>query len=138
MIKKTHIALGVVSVLPVVSHVNLIYIPIGLIGSIFPDYDILLGLKHRWITHNFVALAVTTFFTLFISQDLAITWGLCYFSHLFADSLTKMGIPALYPISKKYYGLKIFRTGGTGDYSLLLLCLYIIFQYITRTLGIIL
>jgi inner membrane protein len=130
MIKKTHIALGVVSILPLIGHVNLLYIPFGLIGAIFPDFDYMVGLKHRGITHTFLFLIVSTVAMLIISPQLALIWCISYFTHLAGDSITKTGIPALYPASKKYYGLKLIKTKGAEDLFILLLCLYIISEFI--------
>lgn len=130
MIKKTHIALGIVSILPLVGHVNLLYIPFGLIGAVFPDYDYMVGLKHRGITHTLLLLMITTAVMLIFSPQLALIWGISYLTHLVGDSITKTGIPALYPLSKKYYGLKLIKTKGAEDLLILLICIYIISEFI--------
>jgi inner membrane protein len=130
MIKKTHIALGIVSILPLIGHVNLLYIPFGLIGAVFPDYDYKVGLKHRGITHTLLALIVSSAAMLIVSPQLALIWGISYSTHLAGDSITKMGIPALYPLNKKYYGLKLIKTKGAEDLLILLLCIYIISEFI--------
>lgn len=130
MIKRTHIALGVVSILPLIGRVNLIYIPFGLIGAVFPDYDYKIGLKHRGITHTFLFLILSAAVMLIISPQLALIWGISYLTHLIGDSITKTGIPALYPLSKKYYGLKLIKTKGAEDLLILLLCLYVISEFL--------
>lgn len=130
MIKRTHVALGVVSILPLISHVNLLYIPVGLIGAVFPDYDYKVGLKHRGITHTLLCLLITTGAMFIISPQLSLIWGICYLTHLAGDSITKTGIPAFYPVSKKYYGLKLIKTRGAEDLLILLICLYIISEFI--------
>ena len=38
------------------------------------------------------------------------------FSHLFLDSLTKAGIPILYPVSKKKVSFMPLTTGGKGEF----------------------
>jgi inner membrane protein len=130
MMKKTHIAIATVSILPFLNHISLLCIPLGLIGSVFPDYDFILGLKHRGITHTLVALMVTTGSVMLFSFDTAVIWSIAYFTHLIADSFTKMGVPLLYPFNQKYYGCRIIRTHGAEDYFILLLCFYIIVQYL--------
>lgn len=51
-------------------------------------------------------------------------------SHLFLDSLTKTGIPILYPITKKKFRLLKLTTGETDNYIILILILLtILFMY---------
>ena len=116
MIKKTHIALGTLSLLPLITHIPLLYLGIGLIGSIFPDYDKKLHIKHRGITHTLLALILTTATISIFNINLALAWSIAYLSHLIGDCVTVMGIPAFYPFSDKYFGLKLFKTNSIWDY----------------------
>ena len=114
MMKRTHFIIGVAVTAPFI-----IYNPvsvIGLIGSYAPDFDIKLKIPHRTITHSLLALVVTTAVIFALDPYIAFVWFINYLLHLLADSLTKMGVPFLYPFKKKKYGLKLFKTGKGGDY----------------------
>ena len=117
------------------------------LGAVFPDLDEpnsfigrklffisyplrWLGLKHRTITHSFIfpVAAVSIAMFLYNIPLLLFLYGYCM--HLIGDMLTITGIPALYPLSKKYYNLvpqKLrFRTGSTIEYILISLLFLII------------
>lgn len=57
MMKRTHIAIGVAVSIPFIVH-NPIGV-FGLIGSIAPDWDYMVGIKHRTITHSFLGLLIS-------------------------------------------------------------------------------
>jgi len=126
MTKRTHIAVGIAITLPLL---NLIptYAFIGILGSTIADWDLLLGIKHRTITHSLLALILVTIATMLLNLNIGIVIGVNYFIHLILDSFTKTGTPFLYPFNKKYYGLKLIKTGGVEDLSICLLAIIIIF-----------
>lgn len=68
MMKKTHIAVGVSTTISFINKVNFIFLPIAVIGSFIPSWDYKLGLKHRGITHTFLALLITTGFLCFVNS----------------------------------------------------------------------
>jgi inner membrane protein len=132
MTKKTHLVIGTLVSLPVLTT------PIGLIGilgSIAPDLDIKLGEKfHRTFTHSLFFLIFSSCGISIISKSIALIWFISYASHLFLDSLTKSGVPLFYPISGKY-GLRWFTTGMLidkliGIFGLLMIGVYIINLFI--------
>jgi inner membrane protein len=132
MTKKTHLVIGTLVSLPVLTT------PIGLIGilgSIAPDLDIKLGEKfHRTFTHSLFFLIFSSCGIAIISKSIALIWFISYASHLFLDSLTKSGVPLFYPISGKY-GLRWFTTGMLidkliGIFGLLMIGVYIINLFI--------
>lgn len=117
-----------------------VYMASAVIGSIFPDIDhkgsyiskrvkavsffISRLLKHRGITHApivsifmmGVLLVVGRFF--FFSDLLNV--GIIGFligalSHILLDSMTKGGVPLLYPFNKKKFSLMGFPTGGVAE-----------------------
>lgn len=81
---------------------------IAIIASPVPDVDLKIpGLGHRTWTHGLLMLAISTVIVSIVNWQIGAVWGIAYLSHLLADSLTVMGVPFLYPFSKKKYGLKI-------------------------------
>ncbi|AMN30926.1 hypothetical protein BFS06_11995 [Clostridium perfringens] len=116
---------------------SIILISGAYVGSLIPDLDhpkSYLGKKfktlsntlnklfgHRGLTHTpimyFIFSAILYLISVFIHGNtqiiytqFAIGLSLGYLSHLFMDSLTKAGIPLLYPL-KGYYSLAKFTTG---------------------------
>lgn len=127
MMKKTHTAIAIAAAIPIIDYFNLPYISIiGVIGANAPDWDFRLGLKHRTITHSLLLLFVSSFAVSFFSKNIALIWFMSYLLHLLADSCTKMGVPFLYPLVKKRYGLKLIKTGGVEDMFICLLAVFII------------
>lgn len=99
---------------------------LGVLGAIAPDWDIILGIKHRTITHSFLALCVSTLIVILCNFNVGLVWGISYLTHLILDSFTKMGVPLFYPVKKKYYGFKLIKTGGAEDLFLCLVVFYIL------------
>lgn len=127
MTKRTHIAVGVAVTLPIILNYHPVISWVGIVGSIVPDFDFLFGIEHRTITHSLIAITISTIFIYLFNANVAAIFAINYCIHLVLDSFTIMGIPLLYPFDKKYYGLKLVRTGGTEDLLICLLAIYIIF-----------
>lgn len=129
MMKRTHVAIGLAASMPIIIH-NPITL-VGVIGSTFPDWDYLLGIPHRTITHSLLALFVSSGVICLFHTKVALVWFICYGLHLLGDSITKMGVPYLYPWNKKYYGYKLIKTRGAEDYFIQLLAIaFIVFIYV--------
>lgn len=126
MMKKTHMFAGIAATIPFVTWNNIIIVPIAVIGSFAADWDYYMGIKHRTATHSFLALIISSVVLAFFNIQLGLLWGLNYFTHLLLDSLTVTGVPLLYPMIKKSYGLRIFKTRGAEDFFLMLMLLYTI------------
>lgn len=130
MTKKTHIAVGVAATLPLISLLSPLVL-LGIIGSFAPDWDILLRIKHRTITHSLLALSLSTLIISTFNYKIALVWGLNYLIHLILDSFTRTGVPWLYPFKKRYYGLKKVKTGESEDLFICLLAIgFIVFRFI--------
>lgn len=127
MTRKTHIAVGIAATLPLVNILPF-YILIGILGATMPDWDLKLGIKHRTITHTLLALFLVTIIIMLFNFDIGLVFGINYLLHLLLDSCTKTGVPFLYPFNKKYYGLRIIKTGGIEDLFLCLLAILFIFM----------
>lgn len=126
MMKRTHMFTGIIATVPFINLDNALIAPIALIGSIAADWDFYMGIKHRTSTHSLLALLITSGAFMLFNFQLGLLWGLNYLTHLFLDSLTKMGVPLLYPFSRKYYGARIFKTRGAEDLLICLMFLYLI------------
>ncbi|MCB2309032.1 metal-dependent hydrolase [Clostridium estertheticum] len=126
MTKRTHIAVGIAVTLPLLNLVPR-YAFVGILGSIIADWDLLLGIKHRTITHSLLALILVTLATMVLNFNIGLIIGFNYLTHLLLDSCTKTGVPFLYPFNKKYYGSKLVKTGGVEDLSICLLSIFLIF-----------
>jgi len=88
-------------------------------GSVFPDYDIRMGLEHRQITHSW-------FFWLVISCVVLSVFGSVYalllfipvLIHIFLDALTPTGVPLFFAGTKISFSNFVhngFRTYGFMD-----------------------
>lgn len=127
MTKKTHVAVGVAATLPIIMKCEPIAF-IGLLGAIVPDWDIILGMKHRTTTHSLTGLFVSTLLITLLNHQIGLIWGLNYSIHLLLDSMTVTGVPLFYPVVKKYYGFKFMKTGDSLDLFICLLSLAFIFH----------
>lgn len=131
MMKKTHTTIAIAAAIPTIAYLNIPPISIlGIIGAMAPDWDFLLGLKHRTVTHSLLLLFISSFLISIYDVNLSLIWFISYFLHLIADSFTKMGVPFLYPFVKKNYGFKLIRTGGAEDIFIFILALFLISQEI--------
>lgn len=132
MMGRTHTAIGILAAIPVIRYLDLPYFFItgSIIGSVAPDWDLYLGIKHRTITHSLLFLAISTIGIGLFSINMAIMWGIAYALHLFADSFTKMGVPFLYPFKKKRYGAKLIYASGAEDLFILLVAIYLISEIV--------
>ena len=120
MMKRTHIAVGLAVTLPLI--VKDPVTAVGVVGAIAPDFDISLGIKHRSITHSFLAAGVTTLLISPVNIKIAIVWSINYLLHLLLDGTTVNGVPLLYP-KKKRYGIKKIKTRGAEDYFIQLMAI---------------
>ena len=120
MMKRTHVAVGLAVTLPLVVEAPIT--ALGVIGSVAPDFDIALGLKHRTVTHSFIAAGVTTLLITPVNIKIAIVWAINYLLHLLLDGTTVSGVPLLYP-KKKRYGIKKIKTRGAEDYFIQILAI---------------
>lgn len=123
MLKRTHLAIGIATTLPFVltKDLNLICATIGIAASVAPDLDKKFHMTHRGFSHSLLATSGIYFGVNYISNrffpmdGLAFAITLNYFSHIFADSFTKRGVPLFWPC-KKNVGLKLFKLTTTRDY----------------------
>lgn len=122
MMGHTHVAIGLAAGLGVgmTTHVGMpdLLILVGIAGAaaLLPDVDHpngsirqklgILGhvgffwLKHRGITHTFLALlAVSAAVLHFLPYGLALAVIVGYGSHLISDMMTRAGLPVLWPLS---------------------------------------
>jgi hypothetical protein len=88
--------------------------------------------RHRGIMHTMVVPVLLWLMIVSINIDictgLLIGLLLGYLSHLFADTLTLMGAPLAYPLSKKLISIGTIRTGTAMEYIVgAVLCTVIIF-----------
>ncbi|MBL4930952.1 metal-dependent hydrolase [Clostridium paridis] len=132
MLKKTHLAMGIATTITFITTDNMLIAPIALVGSIAPDWDVYLGIKHRTLTHSLIALLGSSYLLFTFNEQLGVLWGINYLTHLLLDSLTKTGVPLLFPFHKKYQGLKLFKTGGAEDLFISLILIYIILSAIRK------
>ena len=131
MMKKTHATIAIAATIPTIAYLNIPPVSIlGIIGAMAPDWDFILGLKHRTITHSLLLLFISSFLVSLFNVNISLIWFISYFLHLIADSFTKMGVPFLYPLIKDRYGLKLIKTGGAEDMFIFILALFLISQEI--------
>jgi len=115
---KSHIAIATAVTLPF----NPTAIPFAILGSTAPDWSewILkffgITVQHRGATH-YLYVPLTIMFIGLASYDYLYWFGVGYFTHWFADSMTKSGVPLSQFDNHKihFFGGKI-RTGEPIEY----------------------
>ncbi len=141
---RTHAAIGVAAGLLLASTMSAD--PVNTVGlaaisgvaALFPDIDspeskisrragpvrgLFAGVSHRGLTHSLVALALLLLI-IPLSFNLFVVVFIGYASHLLADSMTKVGIPLLWPKAQYVHLLpKGYRltTGGQIETLIFLL-----------------
>lgn len=135
MMKRTHITIGIISAIAAIKYLNLEPITCILgtvLGSTTPDLDFKFNIKHRTITHSLLFLFISSLLFAIIGLDLSIAYFIGCAMHLIADSVTKMGIPFLYPFTKRKYGPKLIKTDGFTEKLILLVLIYFIFILLVK------
>ena len=126
MIWKTHLAIGLAVALLFLNHVSkpLIFIPVVLFFSLFPDIDssfsfigkkiifrpLQWSVEHRGIIHSYTICIALSLLMAFFYPVLALPFFLGYSFHLFADSFTQQGIKPFWPLKAVSKGS--VSTGG--------------------------
>jgi len=129
MIWKTHLAIGLAVALYFSTRVSdpLLFIPVVLIASFFPDIDsrfsyigrnmvskpIQLAVSHRGVIHSYTACIFFSLLIAFFYPVFALPFFLGYSFHLFADSFTSQGIKPFWPLKAVSKGA--VTTGGKID-----------------------
>lgn len=96
-------------------------------GSLFPDIDIKIGIKHRGLTHWFPPYVIIVI----LSSIQNWIW-LQYFSigcllHIVLDSFTKAGVPFLNPY-RRSFGLRLMVVDGLIDKTItFVFCILFVF-----------
>lgn len=129
MIWKTHLAIGLAVALFFSTHVGnpLLFIPLVLVSSLFPDIDSrfsYIGRKtiakpaqlvadHRGIIHSYTLCITLSIIIAFFYPMIALPFFLGYSFHLFADTFTSQGIRPFWPFKGVSKGF--ITTGGKID-----------------------
>jgi len=117
---KSHIAIATACVLPF----NPAALPAAIVGSTAPDWSewVLsffgISVQHRGATHYLIVpLAIIGLSFLFDFRSLIFWFGIGYFTHWFADSLTISGVPiSPYDNSRVHFFGGRIRTGDMIEY----------------------
>lgn len=128
MMKKTHLAISIATVIPIINYLNIpTFSIIGVLGGIAPDWDLFIpGVRHRTITHSLLLLLASAILISRFNAGIGLVWFTSYSTHLLADSCTKMGVPFLYPLKKENFGLRIIKTGEAEDMFICLVAIFLI------------
>ena len=89
--------------------------PVIILYAVMPDFDSLLGIKHRTYTHTLYAPFIAALPLLFF-QPAFIAALTAYLSHIFADMLTPAGLPLFYPKSTAYHLLPAALANKDGEW----------------------
>lgn len=110
MMKKTHLALGAAA--NFAAHgLEPLSMGAALFGSMLPDFDLLLKIPHRTITHWVIWPALVWALPLgLVGDGLAIGW----LAHIAADCLTVGGLAPLWPLPVRLRGP--IKTGAASEY----------------------
>jgi len=124
----THIALAffVVKITEIALMIDLFddYLAYAVVSlfAVLPDFDFLLGIKHRGITHTIWFSAVALFLAL-IDWKLALAGWIAIFSHLIGDMMTHSGVKLFYPYRETVFYLTPpnwrIKTGSGSEFMIL-------------------
>lgn len=114
MTTKTHITTGIACSLPFFNSNNINLISLAIVGSILPDIDIKMGMKHRGFTHSLICFLILSYGLFLRDFEVGLFFSIGYISHLFLDFLTQKGIQLFFPFNKRF-GVKILKTNGIVD-----------------------
>lgn len=115
MTTKTHITTGFACSLPFFNSNNITLISLVIVGSILPDIDIKMGIKHRGFTHSLPCFFILSYGLFLRDYEVGLFFSIGYISHLFLDFLTQKGIQLFFPFNKRF-GIKILKTNGLVDH----------------------
>jgi len=100
------------------------------IGVLIPDLDVKPRKYHRKLFHNIWILILMLFigFTsgIIFNREAGIVFSIGFLSHLIGDALTHRGIMPLWPIKKPKFNGPV-KTGGLGEYLIILVLLVLIY-----------
>ena len=90
--------------------------------AVLPDFDFLLGIKHRGITHT-IWFTLIALILLPFGWKLALAGWIAVMSHLFGDMMTHSGVKLLFPFRETVFYLVPprwrFRTGSSAEFMIL-------------------
>jgi membrane-bound metal-dependent hydrolase YbcI (DUF457 family) len=129
MMRKTHIVISIAVALyflPFIEH-KLLFIPIVLVGGLFPDIDSMSSgsgnkllfrpvqavFKHRGPLHSYTFSIGLTLILAFFWPIHALPFFLGYSFHIWVDSFTRRGIRPFWPLRFESKGAA--KTGGVID-----------------------
>jgi len=121
----THVALAILTIkiteiafLTSLLNSHLAWI-VATLFAVLPDFDYLVGLKHRTYTHTVYSALIATYPLIFVDLNLFVVGLIAYFSHLLGDMMTCSGVKLFYPIETVYYltppAWRI-RTGSSAEF----------------------
>ena len=132
MLRKTHLAIGLAAALYFSTRVSqpLIFIPVVLVASLFPDIDsrfsffgkklvarpVQMMTNHRGIFHSYTLAILFSLAIALVFPILALPFFIGYSFHLFADSFTPQGIKPFWPFKAVSKG--VVASGGKVDKTL--------------------
>jgi inner membrane protein len=154
MIGKSHVTFGLGSYLLVGALLSdelvplrewLLYTPLAIVGSLFPDLDHhnsrikrnflikiatipLTMLGHRTWSHSLTIVAAMLALTLVLPEQYhlaLIAFLIGYVSHIVGDWMTPAGVPLFWPLKTKFRSPLNFRTGSMPEYPFALLPLLV-------------
>lgn len=88
-------------------------VPGAVLGSVAPDWDLLLGIRHRTITHGLMWPLLIYLFS--GGHPLMLGLAIGWLMHILADALTHDGIPPFWPFAWRIRGPIV--TGSIIEYS---------------------
>ncbi len=90
--------------------------------AVLPDFDFLLGIKHRGINHT-IWFTLIALILLPFGWKLALAGWIAVMSHLFGDMMTHSGVKLLFPFRETVFYLVPprwrFRTGSSAEFMIL-------------------
>jgi len=122
-----HLGFSLILFSPLLSYFSTTEVMTAILFSMLPDIDLVLRIKHRMYTHNILFASLISLAFLFLLKDemIATFIFLGVFSHILADLLTKMPFAPLYPLYRKRFALRLFRSdNAVVNYSFLIVGIF--------------
>ncbi len=100
-------------------------IQFGLYSVLFgliSDLDLVIGLKHRTVTHSLIFLITTSILAGMVDRETGIAAFTGIGVHIMLDMLTKSGVQLYWPLKRRVRVAKFSYDGLLPNYALILTC----------------
>ncbi len=97
--------------------------------GLISDLDLVIGLKHRTVTHSLIFLITTSVLAGILSREIGIAAFIGIGVHIFLDMLTKSGVQLYWPFKKRVRVARFSYDGLLPNYAVIITCWILIIYF---------